>query len=88
MDVGLRELKAKLSAYVDRASRGEVVRVTDRGVPRALLMPLPTSDRVDTGIAEGWIRRGSHRPPGPFEPAAPRPGTPGSDELLAADRGE
>lgn len=88
MDVGLRELKAKLSAYVERASKGEIVRVTDRGVPRAVLMPLPTSDRVEAGIAEGWIRRGSHQPPGPFEPAAPRQETPSTEELLAADRGE
>lgn len=88
MDVGLRELKAKLSAYVERAAAGEIVRVTDRGVPRAVLMPLLTADRVETGLAEGWIRRGSDDRPGPFEPAEPRPGTPSTDELLAADRGE
>lgn len=41
MDVGIRELKARLSEYVDRAAGGKVVRVTDRGVPRAALMPLP-----------------------------------------------
>jgi antitoxin (DNA-binding transcriptional repressor) of toxin-antitoxin stability system len=29
--VGLRELKAKLSEYVQRARRGEIVLVTDRG---------------------------------------------------------
>lgn len=88
MDVGLRELKARLSAYVERAANGEIVRVTDRGVPRAVLMPLPKSDRVADGIAEGWIRRSSDGPPGPFAPAEPRPGTPSSDELLAADRGD
>lgn len=88
MDVGLRELKARLSAYVERAAKGEIVRVTDRGIPRAVLMPLPTSDRVADGVAEGWIRRGSGRPPGPFAPADPRPGTPSSDEVLAADRGD
>ena len=30
--VGIRELKAKLSAYLRRVKRGETVRVTDRGV--------------------------------------------------------
>lgn len=88
MDVGLRELKAKLSAYVERAASGEIVRITDRGRPRAVLMPLPTADRVETGLAERWIRRGSNHRPGPFEPAEPRPGTPTTDELLTADRGE
>ena len=55
MDVGVRELKAKLSEYLDRAARGEVIRVTDRGTPKAVLAPLPGPDRIDQGIAEGWI---------------------------------
>ena len=29
-DVGVRELKARLSEYLDRAARGEVIRVTQR----------------------------------------------------------
>jgi prevent-host-death family protein len=55
MDVGVRELKQHLSAYLDRAASGELIRVTDRGVPKALLMPLPAADRVEQGITEGWI---------------------------------
>ncbi|HEX4364630.1 MAG TPA: type II toxin-antitoxin system prevent-host-death family antitoxin [Solirubrobacteraceae bacterium] len=54
-DVGVRELKQHLSEYLDRAERGELVRVTDRGRPKALLCPLPGRARVDEGIAEGWI---------------------------------
>ena len=41
MEVGIRELKQHLSEYLDRAERGEVVTVTDRGVPKAVLGPLP-----------------------------------------------
>jgi prevent-host-death family protein len=37
MDVGIRELKQRLSEYLDRVSKGEVVRITDRGRPKALL---------------------------------------------------
>lgn len=55
MDVGIRELKAKLSEYLDRAERGEIIRVTDRGKPKAMLTPLPGRLRVEAGIAEGWI---------------------------------
>jgi prevent-host-death family protein len=58
-DVGVRELKQRLSEYLDRAERGELVRVTDRGRPKALLGPLPGSGRVEQGVAEGWITRGT-----------------------------
>lgn len=54
-DVGVRELKQRLSEYLDRAERGELVTVTDRGRPKALLGPLPGRARVEEGIAAGWI---------------------------------
>ena len=54
-DVGVRELKQRLSEYLDRAERGEIVRVTDRGRPKALLGPLPGRGRVEQGVSEGWI---------------------------------
>jgi prevent-host-death family protein len=58
-DVGVRELKQRLSEYLDRAERGELLRVTDRGRPKALLGPLPGRARVEQGTAEGWIKAGS-----------------------------
>ena len=58
-DVGVRELKQRLSEYIDRAARGEVVRVTERGRPKALLGPLPGRARVEEGVGEGWITPGS-----------------------------
>jgi prevent-host-death family protein len=87
MDVGIRELKARLSAYVDRAARGEVIRVTDRGVPRAVLMPLPVRDRVEQGLAEGWITRRRDQQPDAAHLVAP-PAGPTTSELLDEDRGE
>jgi prevent-host-death family protein len=86
MDVGVRELKQRLSAYLERAARGETIRVTDRGVPRAILGPVPGAARLEDGIAQGWI-------------AAPKTVTPAtrlkraratvrSEEALAEDRGE
>jgi prevent-host-death family protein len=56
MDVGVRELKEHLSEFLERAAKGEVIRVTDRGHAKALLGPLPGRGRLDQGIAEGWIR--------------------------------
>lgn len=39
MDVGIRELKLRLSAYVAQVRRGEAIVVTDRGRPVARLEP-------------------------------------------------
>lgn len=61
-DVGVRELKQRLSEYLDRAERGELLRVTDRGRPKALLGPLPGRERVGQGIEDGWITPGSGEP--------------------------
>lgn len=56
MDVGIRELKQHLSEYLDRAHRGETIRVTDRGVPKVVISPIHRVGGVDRGIDEGWIR--------------------------------
>lgn len=55
MDVGVRELKAKLSEYVGRAAAGETVIVTDRGRPVARLTGLDATTPLSRGIEEGWI---------------------------------
>ncbi|HEV7808621.1 MAG TPA: type II toxin-antitoxin system prevent-host-death family antitoxin [Solirubrobacteraceae bacterium] len=61
-DVGVRELKQRLSEYLDRAERGEMLRVTDRGRPKALLGPLPGRARIAEGVDAGWIAPGSGEP--------------------------
>jgi prevent-host-death family protein len=58
MDVGVRELKQRLSEYLERAARGEVIRVTDRGRPKAVLGPIPSASLVEAGLEQGWIRPG------------------------------
>lgn len=55
MDVAVRELKQHLSKYLERAARGETIRVTDRGTPKAVIGPLPDRLRLDEGVADGWI---------------------------------
>lgn len=62
MDVGVRELKQRLSELLDRAERGEIVRVTDRGRPKAMLGPLPGRAAFEEGAAAGWITVGSGGP--------------------------
>ena len=58
-DVGVRELKQRLSEYLELAARGETFRVTDRGRPKAVLGPLPGRARVGEGVADGWITPGT-----------------------------
>lgn len=55
MDVGVRELKQHLSEYLDRAASGERIMVTERGRPKALIVPLPGGDQIRRGLDEGWI---------------------------------
>lgn len=84
MDIGIRELKQRLSALVERASRGEAIRVTDRGRPKAILGPLPGRLRLEAGIAEGWIRTGASAAPRPVRRHRARRA---SEDDLAEDRG-
>jgi prevent-host-death family protein len=60
LQVGIREAKARLSALVGRARRGESVILTDRGRPVARLVAveseeLPLEDRLHLLEAEGLI---------------------------------
>lgn len=56
MDVGVRELKQQLSEYLRRVSDGETIRVTDRGVPVAIITAVAGPDPLAAGVEEGWIR--------------------------------
>lgn len=55
MDVAVGDLKAKLSAYLRRAAAGEVITVTDRDRPIAVLGPLLSGADLSQAIEQGWI---------------------------------
>lgn len=82
MDVGVRELKARLSEFLARVERGEAINVTSRGRRIAQIVPAVGETAVDRGLREGWITRKIDRPPEPFKPLQPKPGTPTTDEIL------
>jgi prevent-host-death family protein len=86
MDVGVRELKSKLSEYLGRVERGETVNVTSRGRRVAQIVPAAGETAIERGLREGWITQKVDRPPEPFTPLAPMPGTPTSEELIRQDR--
>ena len=55
MDVGIRELRAGLSRYVERVKRGEEIVVTERGRPVARLVPMNGERKIDRLIREGTL---------------------------------
>jgi prevent-host-death family protein len=85
MNVGVRALKERLSEYLERAARGELIVVTDRGEPKAVLGPVPGRLDLERGIAEKWIRPGTAEPPRPARRFKARGAT---LEALRDDRGD
>ncbi len=54
--VGIRDLKANLSAYVERARAGEEIIVMHRGEPVVKVIALDYEDPRARGIREGWLK--------------------------------
>ncbi len=88
MQVGVRDLKAHLSAHLDRVKAGQTVVVTERGRPVAKLVPFgglvlpPSVERlIQTGAAT-W----SGRDLPPFEPLPVTPGDQTLAEMVSQDR--
>lgn len=50
ISVGLKELKEKLSGYVDKVRHGEEIVVTDRGREIALVVPISRERNAVTGL--------------------------------------
>jgi prevent-host-death family protein len=61
MEVAVRELKAKLSAYLKRAAAGELITVTDRGRPIATLGPVLDKVDLSAAVESGWVTPASTR---------------------------
>ncbi len=58
--VAIRELRQNLSIHLRRVKKGEVLEVTDRGQPVAILAPLPeASSPIARLRLEGRIARGA-----------------------------
>jgi prevent-host-death family protein len=85
MDVGVRELKAKLSSVLQRAAAGEVVTVTDRGRPIAVIGPPIGVVDLAAAVEEGWVTPPARAGLGPVRR---RPGRLPVLDALAEDRGE
>ncbi len=65
ISVGIKELKEKLSGYVDRVRHGEEVVVTDRGKEVALFIPISRErDAVKGLMASGKVKWTGGKPSG------------------------
>lgn len=69
--VGIRELKNRLSEYLQRVFGGERVIVTDRGRPVAVLSPPPETaadERIEAMLRQGLAKWGGGKPRGSTRP--------------------
>jgi prevent-host-death family protein len=71
-EVGIRELRDHLSAWLDEVASGREITVTDRGKPIARIVPLNGRSKLDQLIADGLVSPASR----PAEPANARPPIP------------
>jgi len=59
--VGLRELRANLSAYVDEVKAGQAYTLTEHGKPVARLMPLEGQSAYEHLVAKGAVQPAPRR---------------------------
>ncbi len=87
MSVGIRELKAQLSAYLRQVKRGATVVITDRGQPIGRIVPLRPSleGRMEELATAGLVRWSGGRL-GPRQPVAASRGRKMVSDLLLEDR--
>jgi prevent-host-death family protein len=55
--VGIKELKAKLSSYVDKVQQGEEVVITDHGREVAVVLPISAERRAVRALTEAGKAR-------------------------------
>lgn len=88
MSVGVRELKARLSLYLKRATAGERIVITDRGRAIAIISPAKQDSdlaQVEKLVSYGMARWGGGKPKGSSRPARLK-GLPSVAETIIEDR--
>jgi prevent-host-death family protein len=76
VEVGIRELRAGLSRWIEQVRAGEELIVTDRGTPVARIAPIDRTSAYERLVAAGLLvpprvgRRGRRRPV-PVRPDGP-----------------
>lgn len=86
MSVGVRELRQRASELLRLVERGEVLQITDRGRPVALLSPLPDGGPLQRMRLAGEVQSACADLEDLPEPLAPPPGEELPSVVLAALR--
>ncbi len=88
--IGVRELRAHLSAYLRAVARGETVTIGDRRrQPIARLVPVehdPAREHLERLAREGRVTLPSGPKPGRFPGVKPRPGAKLVSDLVIENR--
>lgn len=94
--IGVRELRQNASRYLERVKHGESIKVTERGVPIAVLGPVPVvkKTRIEELIEQGILIPGegnvgewlAAHPPEPMDPNYDGPSTAQILDELREDR--
>ncbi len=87
IETGIRDLKAKLSAYMRRVKKGETIVITERGKPIGRIVPigLTTHDQLNALIDAGLISWNNQKL-APVTPVAHTRGDHSLAELLLDNR--
>lgn len=84
--VGVRELRQRASELIRLVERGEVVEITDRGRPVAMLGPVPSGSPLEQMRAGGEIEPAVDELDDLPEPVALAPGVESPSNALARMR--
>jgi prevent-host-death family protein len=85
--VGIRELKARLSAYIRQIKAGSTLTITERGTPVGRIVPLsPTVEARVQRLVEAGLIAWSGRKLTPLAPVARARGQRTVSDLLLEDR--
>jgi prevent-host-death family protein len=60
-EVGIRELRDRLSQYLDRVQEGEEVVITNRGRAVARMLPMSGERTIDRLVREGKVTAATRR---------------------------
>jgi prevent-host-death family protein len=85
VEVGVREFRKSLSAWLDRAASGETVIITERGVPKVRVVAATAESIIERLVREGRATPPT-RPRRALGPVRRVKGSPVTDTLLEQRR--
>ena len=93
MEIGIRELKDRLSEILHRANSGEAVIITHHGQPLCQITPIETTDHqipdfLKKAAAEGWLKLATSPGLKKINRIKPKKSSPTTTEILREMRRE